>query len=126
MNNMVFSTPTRISELSSIIQLNVGIIDTYFDSEGLASPSFDLDYPLDLPDTISQARTSVLEATDELSDLMLGPRQIAECHPPQVYFNLEIFCPILTIQLAYLIDWNPSRHSVEYRRSSGRGRRDNI
>ncbi|KAF2973069.1 hypothetical protein GQX73_g501 [Xylaria multiplex] len=80
---MATSKPTRIALLSTIIQKNIEIIDAYFDSNGLPSPSFDQDYPSDLAPEIHGARNAVLEATDELSDLMLGPRQIAECHPPQ-------------------------------------------
>jgi hypothetical protein len=76
--------PTRIAELSSAIQVHVTEIEEWFNSQGLPSPSFDVDYPDDLPGHIHQARNAVLVATDELTDLMLGARQIAECMPPQV------------------------------------------
>jgi hypothetical protein len=75
---------TRIGELSGMIQANVETIDAWYKEKGIPSPSFDVDYPDDLPAEIHQARTAVLIATDELTDLMLGARNIAECQPPQV------------------------------------------
>lgn len=81
--------PSRIIELSETIQSNTRIIDSYFESEGLPPISFDVEYPSDLPPHVTQARDRVLEATDELSDLMLGAQQLAECHPPQVSLTLN-------------------------------------
>jgi len=81
--------PTRIVELSKAIQLHVEHIDAWFVSNNLTSPSFDIDYPDDLPQHIHEARNAVLIATDELTDLMLGARQIAECLPPQVRASLS-------------------------------------
>jgi hypothetical protein len=76
--------PTRIAQLSGMIQANVERIDAWYKEKGIPSPSFDIDYPDDLPAEIHEARTAVLIATDELTDLMLGARNIAECQPPQV------------------------------------------
>jgi hypothetical protein len=87
------SQTTRISELSGMIQANVSIIDSWFSSKGLPSPSFDEDNPEDLAPEIHQARNAVLIATDELSDLMQGARNIAECQPPQV--RLHYICTAL-------------------------------
>jgi hypothetical protein len=82
---MTTTKHTRIRELSGIIQANVDIIDSWYNTQGLSSPSFDEDYTEDLPSEIHQARNAVLIATDELTDLMLGARNIAECQPPQVF-----------------------------------------
>lgn len=71
-----------------MIHENVKSIDSWFQSQGLASPSFEEDYPEHLPQEIHQARTAVLIAADEMTDLMLGARQIAECQPPQVCLSI--------------------------------------
>ncbi|KAL1604783.1 hypothetical protein SLS60_004323 [Paraconiothyrium brasiliense] len=80
---MTSNKPSRIVELSAAIQTHVQQIDEWYTAKNLPSPNFDEDYPDDLPAEIHQARNAVLIATDELNDLMLGPRQIAECLPPQ-------------------------------------------
>lgn len=123
---MISSKPTRIAELSASIQSNVQIIDSYFESTGLPSLSFDLDYPSNLPLHITDARDRVLEATDELSDLMLGPQQLVECHPPQVSFNLIYYGDFLTFHLAYLADWDTSHRTMGYRELPRRRRGSDI
>ncbi|KAG9230931.1 putative O-methyltransferase [Amylocarpus encephaloides] len=74
---------SRIIELSNTINAHTIAIDKYYAANGIPPPSFDIDYPADLPEEIHQSRNSVLEATDELTDLMLGARALAECSPPQ-------------------------------------------
>ena len=66
---------SRISELASIIAMNTAAIDVYTTSEGLPSPSFNVDGPPKLlfHPRISASRQAILEATDELHALMLGP-----------------------------------------------------
>ena len=66
---------SRISELASIIAAKTAEIDTYTASEGLPSPSFDADSPprLLLHPHVAASRQAILEATDELHALMLGP-----------------------------------------------------
>jgi hypothetical protein len=75
---------TRIGDLSDIIQSHVRIIDSWHKAEGLPSPSFEIDYPENLPKEIQDARTAVLVATDELSDLMKGAHDLATGLPPRV------------------------------------------
>ncbi|KAF2264998.1 putative O-methyltransferase [Lojkania enalia] len=75
--------PTRISQLATSIQEHTAKVDAYFRSHDLPSPSFDIDLPPDLPAEIRQSQNAILEATDELSDLMLGAQQLAEGFPPR-------------------------------------------
>ena len=68
-------TTTRIAQLSSLIAENTAIIDAYLALNGASTPSFDAtssSHAL-LDDKISAARQIVLEATDELHALVLGP-----------------------------------------------------
>ncbi|KAI1473841.1 S-adenosyl-L-methionine-dependent methyltransferase [Daldinia eschscholtzii] len=53
-------------------------VETYFKVNGLVTPSFDADAPGDfpiMPDDISRSRREVIHATQELHDLMVGPRE---------------------------------------------------
>jgi len=67
----------RISELAEQIHSNTEKVDTYLIAEGLKTPSFDIDAPvkLQLPTEIEQARQAILDSTDELHRLILGPKQ---------------------------------------------------
>jgi len=69
---------TRIEELVSIISSNASKIDQFLLSEGKPTPSFDADAPkkLDLSQALEQSRTLVLEATTELNELLLGPKEL--------------------------------------------------
>lgn len=66
---------SRISELASIIAAHTAEIDLYTASEALPSPSFDADSPprLLFHPRVAASRQAILEATDELHALMLGP-----------------------------------------------------
>ncbi len=66
---------TRISELASLIAINTTNLDAHLTSEGLPTPSFDADAPARLlfDDKIASSRQAILEATDELQALVLGP-----------------------------------------------------
>ena len=66
---------SRISELAGIISANTAEIDAYTAAEGLPSPSFDADNPpgLLLHPKVAALRQQMLEATDELHALMVGP-----------------------------------------------------
>ena len=68
---------SRIVELASSIQTNTSKVDQHFSSHGIPTPSFDIETPLevDLPDEIAACRTAILEATDELHSLIMGPVQ---------------------------------------------------
>jgi len=67
--------PTRIVELSTIIDENTCKVDDYFTSNGLPTPSFEPSTPPDLPlpPDVAQAKEAVFEAMDELQALLLGP-----------------------------------------------------
>jgi len=74
------SACTRIIELTAIISENTQKIDQYFAANNLPSLSFDSDAPLDFPvpssnKEIQHARRAVVNATQELHDLMVGPRE---------------------------------------------------
>lgn len=68
-------TVTRIAQLASTIQASTIKINDYLASNGLPTPSFDPDSPPKfLSETsIAASRQAILEATDELHALMLGP-----------------------------------------------------
>lgn len=81
------STSTRIAELAALIQRCTSDIDSYLQHNQLPSPTFDEDGPIDLKlpsGKLSAARDSVLDATAELHDLLLGP---ALCLRPVVCFH---------------------------------------
>jgi hypothetical protein len=51
------------------------MLESYLQSEGLPSPSFSPSFPakLPLPESIAASQQQVLEASDELHCLLLGP-----------------------------------------------------
>jgi hypothetical protein len=67
----------RIVELASIIQEQTSKVDAYLASNNLPTPSFDISCPpkLFLPAEIQASPDSVLQASDELTALMLGPAE---------------------------------------------------
>jgi hypothetical protein len=69
------SPKSRIAELASTIQEQTSKVDAYLAANNLPSPSFDVSCPLrlSLPPEIQASRNAVLEASDELTALMLGP-----------------------------------------------------
>ena len=71
--------PSRIAELASIISSNTSQVDDYISTRGLPPLSFEPNAnlkPDTLPDGIQSAQNAILEATDELNALMLGPHGI--------------------------------------------------
>lgn len=75
---------TRIAELALIISTNTEQVDAHLARRGLPSPSFDPDSPAGtLRDSqIVAARLAILEATDELHALMLGPVELLTRQQP--------------------------------------------
>lgn len=69
------SPTTRIVELAATIQKRTSKVDEYLEYNSIPSPSFDVSSPLrlSLPPDIQTSRNAVLEASDELTALMLGP-----------------------------------------------------
>lgn len=68
-------TSSRISELAAIIATNTKHVDEQLAKEGFPTPSFDADSPPRslLDSQIVASRQAILDATDELHALMLGP-----------------------------------------------------
>ena len=65
----------RILEIATIIKDETVKLNQFLASEGLSTFSFEPDAPVtyDLPLEIESSRQRVLEATDELHALLLGP-----------------------------------------------------
>ena len=69
---------SRIVELTSQISVNSTKIDRYLSAHGLPYPSFDIDNPtrLQLSEDIETARSITLDASLELYNLLLGPKEL--------------------------------------------------
>ncbi|KAF7508285.1 hypothetical protein GJ744_009430 [Endocarpon pusillum] len=67
------SQPSRISELSAVIQTSTSKIDEYLSAKGLPPLSFDVHSASKPPDAILPFQTAILEAIDELHALVQGP-----------------------------------------------------
>lgn len=69
------SSTSRIAELASIIKEETGKVDAYLVANNLPALSFNVSCPpkLSLPAEVQASRRAVLEASDELTALMLGP-----------------------------------------------------
>jgi hypothetical protein len=71
---------TRLTELTDIITTNTKKIEDYFSANGIPGLSFDTSAPGDFPvptsnQEIQAARRIVVNATQELHDLLVGPRE---------------------------------------------------
>ncbi|KAH7081198.1 putative O-methyltransferase [Paraphoma chrysanthemicola] len=86
------STQSRIAILSTIISSNTDRIDKHLNKNSLPHPSFSADAPLDLnlPPELEKARIEVLHATQELNDLLQGPRDLLfnHQHGKVIYLDL--------------------------------------
>jgi hypothetical protein len=73
---------SRIAELASAVAMHTQRIDRYLAENGLPYPSFDADGPVDLrlPSDIEQSRITALRASQELNDLLHGPRDLVFNH----------------------------------------------
>ena len=70
----------NITILSDEIAENTKIINEYLNAKGLAAPSFDVDsldeYPIPPGDDVPfKARLKLIDATKQLHDLALGPKE---------------------------------------------------
>jgi len=76
------SSPSRIAELSALVASHTKQIDDYLAKEGLPQPTFDASGPADLhlPPQLEKARVAVIQATQELNDLLQGPRELLFNH----------------------------------------------
>ena len=68
-------TSSRITELASTIASHTAIVEDFLSSEGLPTPSFDVGALPQLPlrGASAESRDIILDATQELQDLILGP-----------------------------------------------------
>ena len=76
------SRRSRIAELASTISTCTDRIDSYLTEKGLPHPSFDANGPADLglPPDLEQSRIVLLEASQELNDLLQGPKALLQNH----------------------------------------------
>lgn len=76
------SRQSRIAELANTVAQHTQRVDNYLAEEGLSYPSFEADGPLDLglPPEIEESREIVLQASQELNDLLQGPRDLLFNH----------------------------------------------
>lgn len=76
------SAPSHIANLAAAIAENTLRIDRYLADSDSPYPSFDAHAPVDLhlPPELEQARATVLQATQELNDLLQGPRDLLFNH----------------------------------------------
>ena len=68
---------SQIANLVSIIKAGSERIDNYLAQNRLPLPGFDVDAPvgLELPENLEAVRQNVLNATAELQELLLGPKE---------------------------------------------------
>lgn len=73
---------SRIAELAALVASHTACVDQYISDNGLSHPSFNADSPvnLGLPPDIEKSRIAVLEASQELNDLLQGPRDLLFNH----------------------------------------------
>lgn len=67
---------SKISKLAAIISIETGKVEKYFQENGLPLPSFEAETFNDfhtLPPPIAKSRSEVIQATQELKNLMMGP-----------------------------------------------------
>lgn len=76
------SSQSRIAELAAAVAQHTQKIDNYLSANHLPYPSFDVQGPVDLrlPPEIEQSRTAALQASQELNDLLQGPRELLFNH----------------------------------------------
>ncbi|KAI2622778.1 putative O-methyltransferase [Hypomontagnella submonticulosa] len=86
------SPQSRIAELATIVATHTSRIDNYLSEKGLPHPSFEVDGPSDLqlPPDIEQSRSMVLEASQELNDLLQGPRNLLFNHEHNQLLYLKL------------------------------------
>ncbi|KAM0513032.1 hypothetical protein ACHAPE_008238 [Trichoderma viride] len=68
----------RMGVLAEIIRAETEKLEAYLKEHGITQPSFHVDAPLDfphLPDEIQESRQKIIFATNELANLVRGPRE---------------------------------------------------
>ena len=84
-----------IRELAAIIAENTATVTRYLTDQGLPQPSFALDGPLQSqipPEAveIENARVAVIDATQQLRNLMLGPMDYITSFTVSILFSTEM------------------------------------
>ncbi|KAH7312620.1 putative O-methyltransferase [Stachybotrys elegans] len=76
------SSSSRIAELATAVATHTQLINIYLAEKGLPQPSFDGNGTVDfnLPPELEQSRLAAIEATQELNDLLQGPRDLIFNH----------------------------------------------
>ena len=76
------SNKSRIAELAAAVATHTTKIDKFLAENSLQYPSFEADGPreLGLAPEIESSRAIVLEASQELNDLLQGPRDLVFNH----------------------------------------------
>ncbi|MCJ1397470.1 hypothetical protein MMC11_000663 [Xylographa trunciseda] len=72
------ASTARIQELAAIISQNTTIIQTALVDEGLPTPSFEPNASVYFPPQVTSARNAVLDASQELHDLLLYPMSLLQ------------------------------------------------
>ncbi|KAK1239245.1 hypothetical protein MKX08_006306 [Trichoderma sp. CBMAI-0020] len=89
------SQEPRMGVLAEIIRVETEKLETYLKENSIAQPSFHVDAPLDfphLPDEIQESRQKIVFATNELANLVRGPRE-------SVRFGAWSYLDSLSLQL---------------------------
>jgi len=76
------ASPSRIAELAATVAQHTKKIDDYLTARNLPQPSFEADGPANvgLLPNIEASRIAVLQASQELNDLLQGPRDLLFNH----------------------------------------------
>ncbi|KAM0474289.1 hypothetical protein ACHAPX_007623 [Trichoderma viride] len=89
------SQEPRMGVLAEIIRVETEKLEAYLKEHGITQPSFHVDAPLDfphLPDEIQESRQKIVFATNELANLVRGPRE-------SVRFGAWSYLDSLSLQL---------------------------
>lgn len=87
-NTSTIMSQSRIAQLASAVAHHTQRVDSYLAEKNLPQPSFDADSPvhLGLPADIEQSRVAALQASQELNELLQGPRDLL--------FNFGVGCHV--------------------------------
>lgn len=76
------SSLSRLAALATQIAEGTHSIDSYLQSNGLQQPSFEADGPMDLKlsPALQDVKNAVLDASQELQELLYGPAMLIFSH----------------------------------------------
>ncbi|KNG48072.1 s-adenosyl-l-methionine-dependent methyltransferase [Stemphylium lycopersici] len=83
---------SRMAELAATIAQHTERVNSYLSEKDLPQPSFDADSPVDLglPSDIEESRIAVLQASQELNDLLQRPRDLLFNHQHNLLVYLKL------------------------------------